>query len=208
MKLKRLSIFRVFLLVTATLLLPSAYGQTQVKLECEDEPSFEKLKSPDFSGTNPKKWDDKDWMEMEVEFEVTLTDPKDATFVDSLTVKWYVAAKNPDSSGGKWILLEKEVEHINIPVKEKLFSSVYLSPSAIMRLSGKDRAAENVIDRVGGEILFNGTRVGAFSSKDKPGWWQSGGLSRYEKIPLRSKNETPFHYFWWDRYAENKVERR
>lgn len=185
----------------------SAFGQNRIKVEAESQPAFEDLESPEF-GNSEKSWDPKDWLEMEIEFEVTLVDPKEAEFVDNLTVVWYVAAKDPDSNSRKFILLQKDVEHINIPVGEKLFSSVYLSPSAIVRLSGGDRAAENVVDRVGGEIRFNGNVVATFSSKGDKDWWKSGELSRYDKIPLRSKNETPFHYFWWDRYAENKVERR
>ncbi len=152
--------------------------------------------------------DHKEWVEIEVEFTVTNVAPKTASFVDNLTIIWYVAAKSPEVGQKGYVLLEKEVEHINIPVEEAVYSSVYLSPAAIKRFSGKDRASEKVIDRIGGEILFNGKKVGEFSSKEKPGWWRSNKLSRYDKIPLRSKDETPFKFFWWDRYAENKVERR
>ena len=192
----------------ATLLTAPIFAQNRIAVAVND-PEFENLKSPEFEGTNPKKWDHKDWLEMEVEFEVEKIDPRDAKFVDRLSVRWYVAAQHPDPKNKKFILLEKEVRHINIPVGEKIFSSVYLSPSAVKRLSGGDRASEKVIKYVGGEILFNGSKVAEFSSKgQKPGWWQSGSLSRYDSIPLRSKNETPFHYFWWDRYAENEVNRR
>ncbi len=186
------------------------HAQSKVAVELDD-PIFEELKSPEFGGNDSKKWDAKDWLEIEVEFEITNILPKDSKFVDNLTVKWYVAATDPDSKGKRYILLEKVVEHINVPVGEKVVTSVYLAPSAVLRLSGGDRAGEKVIETVGGEILFNGQKVAQFSSKGKVGstpWWQSPNLSRYDKIPLRSKNETPFHYFWWDRYAENKVERR
>jgi len=203
-QLRTSAIFGVLISGIASL---SLHGQSRIKVDV-DEPEFMELRSPEFGGSNSKKWDHKDWLEMEVEFEVTNVDPAEAKFVDNLTVKWYVAAADPDSGGRRYVLLEKTVDHINVAVKEKMVTSVYLSPSAIMRLSGKDRAAEKVIDRVGGEILFNGQKVGEFTSKDKPGWWQSSSLSRYDKIPLRAKHETPFHYFWWDRYAENKVERR
>lgn len=200
---------KICLVVALFLASSSLHAQTRIKLVDEKlKPDFEALLSPEFnSGNNDvKNWRPKSWLEMHVEFEIDLTDPKDSAFVDKITVKWYVAAK--DLTTKKYILMEKEVEHINVPVGEQLYTSIYLSPAAIMRLTGSDRASERVIERVGGEILYNGQRVGYFSSKDKAGWWQSGELSRYDKIPLRSKNETPFHYFWWDKYAENKVERR
>ncbi len=180
-------------------------AQSKISVDVGD-PAYEQLKSPDFKASNSKSWDKKDWLEIEVEFEIDKVAPADAKFADALTVKWYVVAKSPESKG--YVLMEKEVEHINIPVKGKVFSSVYLSPSSILRLSDNDRASEKVIERVGGEILFNGQRVGAFSSQGDAGWWQSGSLSRYDKIPLLSKDETPFQYFWWDRYAEIKSEKR
>jgi len=36
--------------------------------------------------------------------------------------------------------------------------------------------------------------------KSKGRWWDK--LTPYKKIPLLNKNETPFKFFWWDRYAE------
>ena len=103
-------------------------------------------------------------------------------------------------------------KHVNVPVGEDVYSSVYLSPTAVKRISGSDRAGKSILSHVGGEILVNGTqpvdKSGYFASKDKPGWWVSGKLSRYDKIPLRNKNETPFKFLWWDRYAEIDDERR
>ncbi len=180
-------------------------GQALIKLEAGD-PVFEKLPSPELGGE--KKWKPKDWLEMEVDFNITNAKPmpKDG-FVDSLTVKWYVAVKNPAGKGT--LLLEKEIEHVNIRMNETLYSSVYLSPAAIMRLSGSDRASKSVIEQVGGEIFYKGTKVAQFSSrgKGKNQWWSSASLARSQKIPLRDKSETPFKFLYWDRYAEIKVDR-
>mgnify|MGYP001479670561 CR=1 FL=1 len=101
---------------------------------------------------------------------------------------------------------------MNVPVGEDVYSSVYLSPAAILRITGSDRAKGSV-SHIGGEVLVNGTSIQSnkerfFTSKDKIGWWTSGKLSRYDRIPLLNKNETPFKFLWWDRYAEIKPERR
>jgi len=185
----------------------SASAQNQIKLEVGDV-EFEELTSPELGRNNDKNWDQKDWMEAEVEFEVTLTDPKDAEFVDELSVKWYLVMPTPKSEKAKGnILIEQEVVHVNVPVKEKLFSSVYLSPSSLKRLTGDENASKSVIERIGGEIFFKGKSVGKFSTKGEPGWWTAGSLSRYSKVELLSKDKTPFSYFWWDRYAENKPTR-
>lgn len=175
------------------------------------DPKFDTIQSPMFGGnTGQKSWKPKDWLEAEVKFRVEMPKSYKQHFVDTVTVRWYVAADNPAGKG--YVLLEKEVTHVNVPVGEDMHSSVYLSPSAIKRLTGKDRA-RGAISYIGGEIMVNGTSLESnkeryFSSKGKPGWWRSGGLSRYDAIPLLNKNETPFALLWWDRYAEIKAERR
>lgn len=170
-----------------------------------ETPSFEDLESPEVGGnTNEKNFKPKDWLEVEVKFKVEM--PKNYTqdYIDSITVKWYVAIDNPEG-GRKAVYLEKEVKHVNVPVNEDIYSSVYLSPSSIRRISGSDTAGKRVVKSVGGEILVNGQQAfnkneAVFSSTGKPGWWLE--LPRYDKIPLRNKNETPFKFLWWDRYAE------
>lgn len=170
-----------------------------------DKVDFDDLPSPEVGGnTGKKNFKPKDWLEMEVGFKVEMPQSYKPKFVDRVTVKWYVAAKNPNGKG--YVLLEKEVNHINVPVGEQVFSSVYLSPAAVKRISGSDRAGKSVVSHVGGEILINGSKPvdgkGFFTSKGKVGWWTSGKLSRYDRIPLRNKNQTPFKFLWWDRYAE------
>lgn len=181
------------------------------KVDASD-PKFESIESPSLGGnTGVKKWKAKDWLEAEVKFKVQMPKNYKEKFVNSVTVKWYVAIENPSGKG--FMLMEKEIEYVNVPVDEDVYSSVYLSPSAIMRISGSDSASKRVVSHVGGEILVNGTSLQSnkdryFTSKGKIGWWTSGSLSRYDSIPLLNKNETPFKFLWWDRYAEIKPERR
>ena len=209
-KLKML--FSAAALVALTMATP-LYAQAG-KVKASD-PKFDNLQSPEVGGnTGRKSWKPKDWLEAEVKFKVEMPKSYKQKFVDSVTVKWYVAIKNPVGKG--YMLMEKEVVHVNVPVGEDVYSSVYLSPSAILRISGSDRASKRVISHIGGEILVNGTSIASdkgrfFSSESldvrKP-WWSSGSLSRYDRIPLLNKNETPFKFLWWDRYAEIKPERR
>lgn len=169
-----------------------------------DKPSFDNLPSPDVGGnTGKKNFKPKDWLEVEVKFKVEMPRNYKEKFVDRVTVKWYVAFDDP-RGGRKPVYIEKEVNHVNVPVGEDVYSSVYLSPAAVKRISGRDNAGKRIVKSVGGEILINGQaavdRTGLFSSTGKPGWWNQ--ISRYDKIPLRNKNETPFKFLWWDRYAE------
>lgn len=195
-------------ILLGVLALSSPVVAQQFKVEVS-KPGFDDLQSPDVGGnTGKKNFKPKDWLEAEVKFKVAAADPK-VKFVDRVSVKWYVAAKNPDGKG--YVLLEKEINHINVPVGEDVYSSVYLSPTAVKRISGSERAGKSILSHVGGEILVNGSKPaknsGYFTSKGKVGWWTSGALSRYDKIPLRNKNETPFKFLWWDRYAEIEEKR-
>ncbi|MFC4992789.1 Amuc_1102 family pilus-like protein [Rubritalea tangerina] len=186
------------------------YGQAG-NAEASD-PKFDTLQSPVVGGnTERKSWKPKDWLEAEVKFKVEMPKTYRQSFVDSVTVKWYVAVK-PEGSRDVYIL-EKEVEHVNVPVGEDVYSSVYLSPSAIKRISGSDRASKGVIEAIGGEVIVNGTtresnKKRYFAYGEKVGWWTKTKASRLDRVPLLNKNETPFKFLWWDRYAEIKPERR
>lgn len=187
------------------LLASTAYGQA-VKVEAE-KPSFDVLPSPELGGnTNEKKWQPKDWLEAEVELKLEARpEPKDG-YVDRLDVRWYVAVEDPAGKG--YFLLEKDVTYLNVPVGEGVFASVYLSPSAIKRLTGGERAGKSAIWGVAGEVSYNGQKVATFSSKSTKEWWTSPKLSRTDKFPLMSKNETPFKFLWWDRYLQEQEGRR
>ncbi len=193
------------------LVLPASFAMAQYKVEAE-KPEIVKVLSPDLGGLSAKKdFKPKDWMEIEVKFkvEVPAADKKKIKFLDKVTVKWYIAVKNPEGKG--FILLEKEVNHVNVPVGQDIYASVYLSPNSVMRLTGDDRINKSDIEEAGGEILVNGqqpVKNSGFFSKDTQGkWWSSGKLARYDKIPLLNKDETPFKILWYSRYAEIEAKR-
>jgi hypothetical protein len=200
-------------LLSALLLvvLPSSYAMAQYKVDT-DKVEIVKVTSPDLGGNLAKKsFDPKDWMEIEMKINIEAKD-KDKLFADKVTVKWFIAAKNPAKGSSGYILIEREVTHVNVPIGEDVYVSVYLSPNSIMRLSGSDRFNKSDINDAGGEILIEGqqpvdTKKGYFSMDKKPGWWTSGSLSRYDKIPLLTKDETPFKIFWYSRYAELEEEK-
>lgn len=187
------------------LIASAAHGQA-VKVEAE-KPEFDVLPSPELGGnTNEKKWQPKDWLEAEVELKLEASpEPKDG-YVDRLDIRWYVAVEDPAGKG--YFLIEKDVTYLNIPVGDSVFASVYLSPSAIKRLTGGERAGKSSIWGVAGEVTYNGQKVATFSSKSTKEWWTSPKLSRTDKFPLMSKHETPFKFLWWDRYLQEQEGRR
>ncbi len=173
-----------------------------------DSPSFDDILSPEGGGGARKNWRPKSWLEVEAKISVDVRPVPPSKTLDRMTVKWYVAVADPDKSGS-YFLLTKDVEHVNIPIGEDVYSSVYLSPASLRRLTGSDRGGKNAVHMVGYEVIVNGEKVGEETSRDKAGWWNvaSDRISRSDAIPLLNKRETPFSHMWWDRYAEVEAPR-
>ncbi len=170
--------------------------------------NFEDIPSPDVQVGKAKSFKPKDWLEVEAGIKIPATnaDQKKSGFINQVTVKWYVAVDNPDGKGV--IKLSKTINHINVPIDEEIFSSVYMSPANIKRLTGKDKAGKSAVKAVGLEVLVDGVKVGEGTVKEKEGWWNAGSLSdQSDKFPLLNKDETPFSMLWWDRYAEIQKDR-
>lgn len=168
-----------------------------------DKPAFEDLPSPEFAGGKQKVFKPKDWLELEAKLRISQSPTPLSKTCERLTVKWYVAVKNPEKPGAM-LLLTKDVEHVNAPLDEDVYCSVYLSPASIKRLTGFDRAGKSSVEAVGYEVLINGERLLQETSKFKPGWWSAASdkISRSDTVPLLDKSETPFAAMWWDRFIE------
>jgi hypothetical protein len=168
-----------------------------------EKPAFDDLPSPQFAGGKQKDFKPKDWLELEAKLRISMSPAPLSKTCERLTVKWYVAVKNPEKPGSM-LLLTKEVEHVNAPLDEDVYCSVYLSPASIKRLTGFDRAGKSSVEAVGYEVLINGERLIQETSKFKPGWWSAASdkISRSDTVPLLNKSETPFAAMWWDRFIE------
>ncbi len=193
--------------VIAALSIASAHGQS-AKVVAE-KPKFDDLPSPEFSGGKQKSFKPKDWLEIEAGLKISLSpEPKSKT-CDKITVKWYIAVKNPEKSG-TFLLLTKDLDYVSVPLDEQIFVSIYLSPGSVKSLTGVDKGGKQAVEYVGYEVLVNGTKAAEETSKGKVGWWNAASkvISRSDSPPLLSKSETPFSNMWWDRYAEVAAERR
>ena len=203
----RLSLLSVVSVATLCVSLQSTANAQAYKVEPE-KPKFDDLPSPEF-GTSKKTFKPKDWLEIEASFKVQMSPEPPSKTAERVTVKWYIAVEHPDKKGA-YLLLTKDITHVNVPLGEEIFSSVYLSPASIKRLTGRDRAGKGVVNLVGYEILINGEKVAQETSDSKVGWWNttSDKISRSDSVPLLNKSETPFASMWWDRYAEILIEKR
>ncbi|MBC7979050.1 MAG: hypothetical protein H7Y36_00635 [Armatimonadetes bacterium] len=173
------------------------------------KPGFEEIKSPEFGGGEQKSFKPKNWLEMETSFTMQMAPEPPSKTAERILVKWYVAVDHPEKKGA-YLLLTKDVTHVNVPLNEEIFVSVYLSPASVTRITGSDRGGKGAVKFVGYEILINGEKVAADTDNGKVGWWNqaSDKISRSDTVPLLNKSETPFSNMWWDRYAEILIERR
>ncbi|WP_411825810.1 Amuc_1102 family pilus-like protein [Luteolibacter sp. AS25] len=187
---------------------PSAHAQA-FKVEASS-PEFDDLQSPQIdAGGVDKGFKPKDWLEVEASFNVQMRPEPISKTADRVLVKWFVAVENPDKRG-TYLLLTKDVTHVNVPLNEEIYSSIYLSPASLKRLTGSDRGGKRAVYLVGYEILINGEKVAQETNKSDAGWWNqtSDKIARTDTVPLLNKSETPFANLWWDRYAEILIERR
>jgi hypothetical protein len=184
------------------ILAPTAANAQSYKVESV-EPSFDDLLSPQFNGGEQKKFKPKEWLEMEVAIKLQMSPVPPSKTAERILVKWYVAVENPDKKG-TYLLLTKDITHVNVPLEEEIFSSVYLSPSSVKRITGSDGGGKKAVYLVGYEVLVNEEKIAQETSKGKAGWWNtpSSKISRSDTVPLLDKSETPFSSMWWDRYAE------
>ncbi len=193
--------------IVAALALGSAFGQA-VKVTGES-PAFDDLPSPQFAGVKNKRFTPLDWLEIEAPLKVEMSPEPASKTCDKMTIKWYVAVKNVEKPG-TFLLFSKEIDHVNVPLNEEIFGSVFISPASLRRITGSGTGGKSAVEFVGYEVLVNGEKKAEGTNKGKPGWWNTSSdkISRSEAVPLLNKNETPFSAMWWDRYPEISGERR
>lgn len=202
---------RVAGLLAATIFTMSASAEAQMRAKADPGlPTAETLQSPEIpSQTKQKRFVPRDWLEIEAAIKIQTAPVPPSGMVDRLVVKWYLAVLNPDKPR-EFLLLTREITHANVPIEEEIFSSIYLSPSSIRRLTGNYRGGTKAVDMIGYEVIFNGEVIGSAVNRGaRPEWWKiaSEKISASDAIPVLTKLETPFAAMWWDRYAEVMIER-
>lgn len=157
------------------------------------------MDTPNFnhSGQDKKIPRPKKWIEIEVEFEAKTKDK--SGFIDELDFAYYIMMAD------KKTMYVERVTHVNIRSEEETFSSMFISPTTIEKLTGEEATSDSVVAGVAIEISYKGGVIGGDSTVDpRTKWWQGkqqtpGGLLK--------KSDTPFAILWWDRYAEVKQAR-
>lgn len=176
-------------------------------------PTIQAQQTPDIEakGVKPKRWKPKDWLEFEVPFVASAPKTARGEFrsFDELNFKFYLLLDSPDKEKRK--VLTADVSYVNVPVGEAVAAVVYLSPTAILNLTGKTRVEPGAAQMWGVEVTYNNNLVGFLSSGGKaPGtpaaeWWKSDKAPPQASGLLKNKTQTPFAPLWGDYHCEVKA---
>lgn len=152
---------------------------------------------------NKKVSKNKDFVELEVTFDWQPR-AKDPSFLDDLTLNYYVLLNDKSRENPKGTLLTGSVTHTAIPQAKGMNSVMYISPRTLERFfEGKAPSTINaaIVD-VGVTITKQGQLVAEKSWKGKGQWWSA--LQQVNGYVL-NKSETPFAPLAWDYYEAIKA---
>ena len=143
-----------------------ALAQDQVKVEVEDI-TIEIIDTPEYSTSESKKLPKKrEWVEIEVIFK-----PEGRTesgIVDKLEFSYFIML------GDETTMLHEKINHVNMLLDETTASVVYVAPSTIFSLFGREASASKAVAAVAVEVRFNGALVGGDATlKPETRWWQT-----------------------------------
>jgi hypothetical protein len=171
-----------------------------------DKVNVEIQKTPQFNVPNvkDKRFTPKDWLEIEVDCTAKLSKTekdKDKKAYEQVVFKYYAyLSGNPDPKKNK--VLTGEVTHVNVPIGEKLHSVMYVSPSAILKITEGKPVAPSMIQAWGVSVFIGGEEVGRKTSvSGNQEWWTKPGLPATEAA-LLDKTKTPFAPLWADYHLE------
>lgn len=193
------------ILLIAALSIPLAKAQVNQEFTI-DSIIPDMVKSPEFNiGIGPKKRsNNKDWLEVEVEFSWQPRGRVEVPFTDELTFNYYILLNNKSPKAPQGTLLVGNVTHVAVAVGKKMRSVMYVSPRTLERFfDGKipTNASSAIID-VGVTITKQGQLVAESSWKGRGQWW-----AQMQQVPgyVLNKNETPFAPLFWDYYESIKA---
>lgn len=157
------------------------------------------IKTPQFQSDAPNKsWRPKDWLEVDLAFEVRLANELGGRSgsLASMTVNYYIGL-NAQNKDNKYEVIKGSFNYSDIPSAEKSHALAYVAPATLRRLLMKDTFGTSDIRAWGFEILVGGNRVGGDSSTGAAWWEKTDNLSINDGVML-TKSESPFGMLWGD----------
>lgn len=159
------------------------------------------IQTPQFAAGNvgEKRWRPKDWMEVDLEFEVKLTNEAGGRkgSLSGMTVNFYIGL-NAQTKDGKFEVLKGVFNFVDIPASEKSHALIYASPATLRRMLMKDNfSSSSDVKAWGYEILVDGELLEGKTSTGVKWWEKTEALSMNDGV-LLAKRDTPFGILWGD----------
>ncbi|OYW30134.1 MAG: hypothetical protein B7Z47_03970 [Chthoniobacter sp. 12-60-6] len=165
-------------------------------VELREEPT------PEFSVSNikMKRWEPKNWIEVDVEFDIKL--PEDAGgrkgSYAGMKLNIYVALKHTTKEG-KRSVAAGSLDLLEIPADQPCHALAYISPAAMKAIFLKDNVtASTDIEGWGVEFIAEGKVIAAKSSLGNKPWWENKEALSISEGMLLNKMQTPFANLFGD----------
>lgn len=193
---------------TALAILVLGFGATSVSAQngpaVKVEPGRAEVKpipTPQFAANNvpDKRWRPKEWMEMDVSFQIRLPASEGGRkgTLDTLMVNYYIGL-NAQNKEGKFEVIKGSFNYVDIPAGEEVHTLSYVAPGTLRRLLNKEGFTVSDVKAWGYEILIGGNRVGGDSSVSGNAWWDKAESFSINDGVLLAKKDTPFGILWGD----------
>lgn len=158
--------------------------------------------TPDFtvSYAKPKRWKSKEWMSIEVFFQVDKARVPGGDrnpVVDSLEIKYFIGL-NKTTKEGKSLMLSGAATYLNAAERTENVAMMFASPSTVFRLLEKNSFTPADIKAWGVEVYYNGA-VAGWKSTTNSRWWVDGAANLENMSGLLvPKSKTPFAPLYGD----------
>jgi len=180
---------------------PAGEAAPAVKVKIKNVKVTEQ-QTPMFNANNvrEKRWRPKNWIEVDVEFEIDLpakAGGRQGTY-PALQLNVFLALQHM-SEDNKREVIQGSLDLVNIPADGPVHALAYVSPSSLKLIFKKDNiTVSSDIQGWGVEIIAEGQRVAGDSSVGKQPWWENTESFAMLQGMLLSKVQTPFAPLWGD----------
>ncbi|OYW77183.1 MAG: hypothetical protein B7Z37_05400 [Verrucomicrobia bacterium 12-59-8] len=152
------------------------------------------------SNIKMKRWEPKNWIEVDVEFDIKL--PVDVGgrkgSYAGMKLNIYVALKHTTKEGKRSVAVGS-MDLLEIPADQPCHALAYISPAAMKAIFQKDNVtASTDIEGYGVEFIAEGKVIAAKSSLGNKPWWESKEALVLIDGMLLNKLQTPFANLFGD----------
>ena len=154
----------------------------------------------DVSNIKMKRWEPKNWIEVDVEFDIKL--PEDVGgrkgSYSGMKLNIYVALQHKTKEG-KRSVATGTLELLDIPADQPCHALAYISPASMKSIFQKDNVtASTDVEGYGVEFIAEGKVIAAKSSLGNKPWWESKEALELLDGLLLNKTQTPFANIFGD----------